>query len=187
MINLRQGSPQWHEFRRQGIGGSDAAIIMGISPFRTRLELWQEKLELIPPPIVNSSMQRGVILEPVARRLYEQMTGIDVVDVIRISKEYPWMFSSLDGISLDQKIIVEIKCTSRKNHDLAKNKKIPTYYMPQVQHQISVCGVDYCHYFSFDGNDGVVVVVERDDKYIRDLIEMEKEFYNCMIMLTEPK
>lgn len=187
MINLVQGSEQWHAFRKGKIGASDAPIIMSVSPFRTRLELWEEKVAIREPQPINSSMRRGMMLEAPARRCYEKMTGIDVVDAIKVSEEYPFIFASLDGISLDQKTIVEIKCTSKKNHELAKNGQIPTYYMPQVQHQIYVCGVDNCHYFSYDGNDGVLVVVPRDDKYIENLLEMEKEFYNCMITYTQPK
>lgn len=185
-MELQQGTEAWHAFRRTGLGGSDAIIVANMSPWRSRLELWQEKLELIEPPIVNSSMQRGMILEPTARRCYESMTGIDVIPAIRVSKEYTWCFASLDGISLDEKIITEIKCTSKKNHELAKNGQIPTYYMPQIQHQIYVCGVDSCHYFSYNGIDGVLVNVPRDDTYISKLLEMEKEFYNCMITFTEP-
>lgn len=187
MIQLKQGSSQWLKFRQEGIGASDAIILSGLSPWRTKKELWEEKLGLIDPQPVNSSMQRGMILEPSARKCYEKMTGIDVVDCIKVSKEFPWMFASLDGISLDQKTIVEIKCTSKKNHELAKNGQIPAYYMPQIQHQLYVCELDSCHYFSFDGRDGILVIVNRCDIYIKKLLELEKEFYYHMITLTEPK
>jgi predicted phage-related endonuclease len=53
--------------------------------------------------------------------------------------------------------------------------------MPQVQHQISVCDVDQCYYFSFDGSSGVVVVVERDENFIKRMIEMEHEFYAALV------
>lgn len=187
MIQVIHGSESWHTFRRNGVGASDAPIILGQSPFRTKFQLWQEKLQIIPPQPVNSSMRRGMMLEGPARKCYEDMTGIDVVDAIKVSEEFSWCFASLDGISLDQKTIVEIKCTSKKNHEMAKNGQIPSYYMPQVQHQIYVCAVDSCDYFSFDGHDGVLVNVPRDDEYISKLLEMEKEFYNCMITFTEPK
>ena len=187
MIQLQQGTESWHAFRRSRVGASEAPIILGESPFRTKLELWEEKVGIRDPQPINSSMRRGMMLEGPARRCYEEMTGIDVVDAIKVSEQYSWMFASLDGISLDQKTIVEIKCTSKKNHELAKNGQIPSYYMPQVQHQIYVCGLDSCHYFSYDGISGVLVIVPRDDKYISNLLEMEKEFYNCMITFTEPK
>jgi len=185
-MNLQQGTEAWHAFRRTRVGASDAVIIAGLSPWMTKYQLWCEKLGLIEPQPINSSMQRGMILEPVARRCYEKMTGIDVVPTIRVSKEFPWCFASLDGISLDEKTIVEIKCTNKKNHAMAKDGKIPPYYMPQVQHQIYVCGLDSCDYFSYDGSSGILVTVPRDDAYISRLIEMEKEFYNCMITFMEP-
>jgi putative phage-type endonuclease len=187
MLQLEQGTEAWLEYRRTRIGASCSVIIAGLSPWRTKQELWAEKLGLIQPQPINSSMQRGMILEPAARRCYESMTGIEVVPAIRISKQYPWMFSSLDGISLDEKIITEIKCTSKKNHELARNGQIPAYYMPQVQHQIYCCDVDYCHYFSYDGANGVLVIVPRDDAYISKLLVMEQEFYKCMVTFMEPK
>lgn len=187
MMQYVQGSEKWHAFRRKGIGASDAPILAGVSPFRTRLELWEEKVGIRDPQPVNSSMRRGMMLEGPARICYEEMTGIDVVDAIKVSAEYPFIFASLDGISLDQKTIVEIKCTSKKNHELARHGQIPAYYMPQIQHQIYVCGVDSCDYFSYDGNNGIRVIVPRDDLYISKLLNMEKEFYECMITRTEPK
>lgn len=185
--NLTQGSQEWLDFRKKGIGASDAPIVMGMSPWRSVVDLYKEKLGLIEPQPITSSMQRGMDLEPKARRLFEEMTGILVVPDIKISEKYSWLYASLDGISIDEKVIVEIKCTSKKNHELAKNGKIPSYYMPQIQHQIYVCNVDICHYFSFDGNDGKLVNVPRDNEFISKLLEMEKEFYNCMINSTEPK
>ena len=35
---------QWLEYRRKGIGGSDAAAVLGISPFRTGRDLYYDKL-----------------------------------------------------------------------------------------------------------------------------------------------
>jgi putative phage-type endonuclease len=185
--HMIQGSDCWKKWRLNKIGASDSVIIAGLSPWRTKQELWAEKLGLIEPQPVNSSMRRGMMLEGPARRCYEKMTGIDVVDAIKVSEDYSWCFASLDGISLDGKTLVEIKCTSKKNHELAKNGQIPEYYIPQVQHQIYVCGVDSCDYFSYDGNEGIIVPVLRDDVYISNLLTMEKEFYNCMLNLTEPK
>jgi predicted phage-related endonuclease len=90
------------------------------------------------------------------------------------------MLASMDGVCIDNKLILEVKCTNKKNHEMAREGKIPDYYIPQVQHQIAVCCVDQCHYFSFDGNSGIVVVVDRDDKFIERMIAMEWEFYQEM-------
>lgn len=179
-INMQQGTDEWLQYRKSKICASDAAVIMGLSPWRTREQLLQEKLGLIQPQPINSAMKRGMLLEPKARSLAEEMLGTLFLQEVIQSHEYPWMCASYDGICIDNKLILEIKCTNKKNHDLSKEGKIPDYYIPQVQHQMAVCCVDCCHYFSFDGNSGVVVAVDRDDEFIKRMIEMEYEFYQEM-------
>jgi len=179
-IQLEQGSQQWLDFRKKGVGASDAIIIAGLSPWRTREQLLLEKRGLIEPQPVNSSMNRGMMLEPKARRCAEEMFETLFLPEVRISPVYPWCYASLDGICIDNKILLEIKCTSKKNHALAKEGKIPEYYKPQLQHQMYVCGFDKCHYFSFDGEEGVIVIEHRDQEYIDNLVELEKKFYEEM-------
>jgi putative phage-type endonuclease len=182
-----QGSDEWHNLRRSKITATDSICIMGLSPWTTIQELWEEKMQIRPPKKINSAMQRGMILEPKARKLFEEKTGLLMVPDVRIHEQEQWLLASLDGISMDGKEILEIKCTNKKNHALAKTGQIPEYYYPQVQHQIFVCGVDRCHYCSFDGTDIVVVLVYRDNNFIASMIKKEYAFYNCMITLKEPK
>jgi predicted phage-related endonuclease len=64
---------------------------------------------------------------------------------------------------------------------------IPSHYYPQIQHQIYVADVPFAYYFSFDGFDGVIVEIERNEKYIENMIEQEKEFYECLINKIPPE
>lgn len=180
-----QGSPDWHDFRRTRIGASEAPIIMGISPWKTPYKLWQEKIGLIEPDKMNSAMQRGVDLEPIAREKFIEMTGIKVFPAVIEHPEHKWMSASLDGHNLKGDV-VEIKCAGRKDHEIALDGKVPEKYFPQLQHQMAVSGADKIYYFSFDGENGVIIVVPRDDSYIKNMIEKEKEFYRCMIELESP-
>lgn len=190
-INLVQGSDEWLSYRRSKVCASDSPIIMELSPWRTRDELLKEKLGLIESQPVNNAMKRGMILEPAAVACAEEMLGTLFIAEVLQSIEHSWMCASYDGVCIDNKIILEVKCTNKKNHELAKNGQIPDYYMPQVQHQIAVSGVDQCHYESFVETgkspvtnlpiyEGIIVVVDRDDKFIKRMIEMEYEFYQEM-------
>ncbi len=179
-IYVKQGSPEWHELRRQHVCASDSAPILGISPWRTRGELLDEKRGLIPPQPINSAMERGMMLEDKARKCAEKMLDMLFLPEVYVSNEYPFMCASYDGISFDYKSILEIKCTNKKNHALAKAGQIPDYYMPQVQHQIAVYGAEECLYFSFDGEKGIVVNVPRDDTFIMRMIIEEQQFYQEM-------
>lgn len=179
--DVEQGSPEWLALRRKHVCASDAFEVMGLSPWTSRQEALERKQGIRPEKEKNYLMERGTKLEPIARRVAEEMLGNLFIPGVYQNTEHPFMLASLDGVCIDNKMILEVKCTNKKNHELAKNGKIPEYYMPQVQHQIAVCQVDCCHYFSFDGDSGVVVVVDRDDKFIENMIAMEWEFYQEMI------
>ena len=184
LIELEQGSPEWHLFRKTKITATDASVIMGASHWKTRIQLYHEKLSDAPPTPPNERMQRGIDLEPVARDLFTLQTGIQVMPRVVIKD---WAMASLDGIDYLGHNIVEIKCPGEKDHAVAVSGKIPDHYYPQVQHQIYVCDVQFAYYFSFDGIDGVLVKVERDQKYIDKMVEEEKKFYECLINKTPPE
>lgn len=56
-IKLEHNSPEWLEFRKTGIGGSDAAAILGLSPFKTNVEVWEEKVGLRVSDDISDSPQ----------------------------------------------------------------------------------------------------------------------------------
>ena len=54
---------EWLEWRRGGIGGSDAATIVGLNPYRSRLELYADKLGMMPEKEDSEAMRIGRDLE----------------------------------------------------------------------------------------------------------------------------
>src|ERR1700733_7030732 len=177
---MMQQTPQWLQYRKNKIGSSDACAIMGASPWSTPYELWLEKMDLYPDKPMNPAMQRGLDLQDKALDCFSTMTGLHMFPDVKVHPKHDFMIASLDGITLDGQHIVEVKCPGPKNHDLALCGKIPDHYMPQLQHQLEVCGHLHMYYFSFDGENGVVLDVFRDEKYVKELIEKEKEFWYCM-------
>ncbi len=182
-IELIQGTPEWLALRKTKVTATDAVIIMGLSPWKTRTQLYHDKLSSEPPMAPTARMQRGVDLEPVARDLFCMSTGHKMVPKVVIKD---WAMASLDGIN-DWNEILEIKCPGEKDHAIALSGKVPEYYYPQLQHQMYVCDSDKVFYYSFDGFDGVTVTVERDDKYIAKMIEEEYKFYQCLMNRTPPE
>lgn len=174
-----QGSPEWLEYRRTKIGASDAPIIMGESPWNTPDQLMKNKLLGIHNEI-NFWMQRGIDLEDSARQCFENITGILFSKDVLIHPRYPWMIASVDGIDIEEKQILEIKCPGKRDHACAKNGEIPAKYNAQLQHQMEVCQVDRIHYFSFDGLEGIHLIAYRDDEYIKDMIQKEFVFWNIL-------
>lgn len=182
-----QGSPEWLEMRKSKIGASDAPIIMGVSPWKTAYELWEEKTGRKESPIMTPWMKRGHDLEPIARSNFEKLIDEDVFPDVIFHEEHDFLMASLDGISMDGKTLVEIKCPGKEAHSIAMAGNIPEHYMPQLQHQLMITGLDKMYYYSFDGNDGIPIVVNRDDDYIKELLAKELEFWEHMQNDTAPK
>lgn len=172
--------------RKNYLGASDAPIIMGVSPWRTPYQLWEDKLGLCPDQEDNYAMKRGRELEPVAREAYSVYTGNIVEPKQVFHKDIPYMMANMDGINEDHSAAVEIKCPGEKDHLLAKDGIVPEKYRPQLQHQLAVIGINELHYFSYLDGDIALVEVGRDEGFIKRLIMEEKKFWSCVQNLTPP-
>lgn len=183
IIDLEQGTDNWRDFRDLHIGASECGTILGLNKYKTPYHQWKEKLGIVPKQFCNEAMQRGISLEPSARSKFEEESGILMPSMVIQSIEHEFMIASLDGINIDEKCIIEIKCPGIKTYQMAVEGKIPAVYTAQIQHQLSVSGFDLCYYYCFDGEDGVTIKVTRDQEMIDWIIEKEKEFYNSMVEL----
>lgn len=184
---IHQNTPEWLELRKSCVGASDAPVLMGDSPWDTPFSRWQEKVGLKPPKMVSPYMQRGLDLEDIARKEFQNMIGFEVIPKVCFHSEYTWMIASLDGMNEFEKKIVEIKCASKDDHGTAKKGKVPKKYYAQLQHQLAVTGLKMAYYFSFDGTKGVIVEVNRDDLYIERLIEKAIDFKRCIDQFIPPE
>jgi putative phage-type endonuclease len=177
--NLRQGTAEWHEFRQKHIGGSDAAICLGESQYMTPYQLYLEKIGLGKPRQINSAMQNGIDLEEPARRAFEQSIGVSVFPVVRKSRTIDFMIASMDGLDMDEKIAVEIKCPMNMiYHQMALDGEVPAHHMPQLQHQMSVLNLESIYFFSYTVSTHKAILVRKDENYIKNIIEKETEFWN---------
>lgn len=185
LINLKSGSKEWKEFRRSHIGASDACCIMGTNPWKSITKLYEEKLFPCEEED-NFYMARGRDLEPVALEYFEEMTGLTLFPIVAKHDSIPYMIASLDGLTIDKRKAVEIKCPGKVDHGKALSGFVPEKYIPQLQHQMEVCNLDKIYYFSFDGEHGVLLEVCRDQSYIDILLEREKEFWHCLKTFKPP-
>lgn len=170
-IEIEQGSPEWHELRRNKIGGSDAAAIMGCDPYKTARDVWEQKV-LRKQQHVTNAMRRGNDLESVARHMFEKITGRFYPPAVIISDQYDWMMASLDGLS-DEGIILEIK-TVKPGGIEDEPRESWTW---QIQHQLIVTEAAQAVLFVFDGTDYKIHMLVRDEEDCRMLLSKEKEFY----------
>lgn len=178
VIDLEQNTYEWKEMRRTAVGASDASIIWG-SPWRSPYQLWMEKMGFSAPQEETEYMRRGKEMESQALSLYTELKGLIFKPIVIRSAIREFCVSSLDGYSPTLDLAVEIKC-GPKTFALAKEGKIPDYYMAQLQHQMFCLGHDKIDYFSYNGFDHVLMTVDRDEKFIQDLMKKEEAFYLCL-------
>lgn len=179
---LIQGSHAWKEIRKTKISATDSSCILGINPWRTQYALWRQKMDLDPPEVENEAMRRGSMMEPYAREWFINETGIQCEPVV-VFKDF--MMASLDGLSNDKQTLIEIKCGSR-SFAQAEAGEVASYYNCQMQHQMYVSNVQLAYYVAFNGQDGIILEVHRDDEFIDNMIPKLREFYECLISFTPP-
>lgn len=181
---------EWLKWRLKGIGASDAPIIMGKSPWKTIDQLWEEKVTGIDNYKDNPSMARGRELEDTARALFSKLQDVEVFPKNIIHPEWKFLRASLDGMTIERDLIVEIKCPNKKDHKEALDGKAPEKYYPQCQHQLLVTGLPKMYYFSyspsFKEQEGACVEVLADDEYIEDMRTAEKHFWCAVINKIKP-
>lgn len=169
IVQLTQGSPEWLAYRREKRNASETAAVMGISPWSTPYRLWLEKTgKATTTP--NAAMRRGTALEPAARAAYEDQTGLVMQPLVLQAGDYS---ASLDGMTLEGDLILEIKCPVRGTRsDLwqdVSTGEVPPYYLVQVQHQLMVSGAAQANLWVFDGTRGILCGIERDEGVMQQI------------------
>lgn len=182
---MKQQTQEWLDLRKSKIGASDAPVLMRDSPWKTPYTLWLEKLGYYEQPRTQA-MQRGIDLEPVARQKLEEHFGRNLQPAIVFHPKINFMMASLDCLDANREICVEIKTANAIDHKMAKEGKIPQKYYAQLQHQMCVLDMDSMFYYSFDGQEGEIVPVNKNNEYIDLMIGAESSFYECMMTLEPP-
>ena len=97
------------------------------------------------------------------------------------------MRGSLDGISDDGRVVLEVKCPGAADHAVACRGGVPAKYVPQLQHLLAVAGAEVCHYWSYRDGEGALVEVAPDRAYVERLIEREREFWRHVVEDRRPR
>jgi len=178
IIQLEQGTQEWIEWRHKGIGASDAPTIMGENPWKSAEELLQEKRGPARDSNTNEAMSRGIMLEPEARSCYIARTGNDVKPACLQSNQYPWFRASVDGISSNRDMIVEIKCGKSVYRYTSECGCVPDYYYGQLQHILAVSGFASIDFWCFLPDcPQLLIPVPRNEEYIERLMAAERSFW----------
>ncbi len=186
----------WLEVRKTGIGGSDAAAAVGLSPYKSQLELWLEKTGRdadLPKPDPNDTTEPvywGTLLEPIVAAAYTKQTGNRVrkVNAMLQRPGIPFMLANLDRevIGVPDVHILECKTAGEFGARLW-SEGVPEYVQLQVQHQLAVTGKQAADVaVLICGQKLEVHRIQRDDELIARLVPLEAQFWEYVTSDTPP-
>jgi len=182
----------WLAERREGIGGSDVAAVLGLSPWKSALALWAEKCGPVDQPNLDEIeyIEWGKILEePIARR-YVRETGRTLIDHGRFNIQFTPLHPCMH-CTIDREIMPADGLMSGPGDLSIKNagefklkdweEEPPLPYQVQLQHELCVTGMQWGSFaVLIGGNKFRWMDVPRNDKFIRYLIEKEEEFWDLV-------
>lgn len=152
-----QDRNEWLKWRHKGIGSSDAAVIMGVSPWKTPLELYEEKILPEPPAQTGNTyiMDKGNRMETKIRAHFEFMMGRSFAPKLFAMEKFPYILASLDGYDETMCEQIEIKMCGKDDFANSLKGIVPEKYIPQIDHQLMVSGSTLCHYVCYWMNEEI--------------------------------
>lgn len=198
LVNTKSLSREdWLQFRKQGIGSSDAAAACGIHPYLSMLELWMIKTGRMTSDIDESiegysPLYWGNTLEPMVAKYYQEHIGNKVRRVNAILQhpdpDKAFMLANLDYAITGNDEVQILECKTAGEHGAKLWKHgVPLYVTCQVQHQLAVTGKAAAHIcVLLCGHEAKIYKVERDEHLIESIIEHERLFWQYVETDTPP-
>lgn len=191
---------EWLDYRRQGIGGSDVAGIMGISPFRTTRDVYYDKLNIAPveeEPENWVALEVGNLLENLVAKIFHKKSGFEIYQVKKMFRhpKYLFMLADVDyfvRLPDGTTAILEIKTTNYNATDhwwQDGRETVPVYYEVQGRHYMAVMDADRVFFCCLYGNteDEVIIrEIKRDMGYEQEMIYLEQCFWENHVLAKDP-
>lgn len=180
--------------RAKYLGGSDVAGILGISPWRTPLDVYLDKVQprkAPPSPAKQKIFSRGQRMEPYVIDLLSEETGLVIAKRGEryLDPEFSFIAAEIDA-EAESGENIEIKtCSPFKAREWGEQQTdaIPVHYTAQAMHGLMVTGKKVCVFGVLIGADDFRVYrVERDDETIGAIREKEVQFWEMVTSLTPP-
>lgn len=154
--NLQQGSDTWAAHRASKFNASDAAAMLGLSPYKTRAELLREMATGITPEI-DAAMQKrfdkGHDYEAQARPWAEKLIGVELFPaVVSADVEGLPLGASLDGLDMADTVTWEHKTLNRALAESLARGVIPEQYEPQLEQGLLITGAERCYFQASAGD-----------------------------------
>lgn len=173
---------QWQDARKGSIGGSDAAAIVGLNPYKSAYALWAEKSGKVEPEDISmkEAVRLGHELEPYVAKRFTEITGKKVrrENYILKNTDYPFAHANVDRMVIGERAGLECKTTSALSLGKFKGGEYPAVYYVQCVHYLAVTGLDRWYLCVLIGNQEVrIFTIERDEDEIKALMDTEAQFW----------
>jgi len=181
---------QWLENRRDGIGGSDVAAILGMSPWRSPYQVWADKTGQLPiNDAGNEFTHWGDIMEPILATEFVAATG---KKVYRQNKtfchpKYDFLRANIDRDIAGEPGFLEIKTAMEFKSSEWVDDEVPAPYLLQVQHYMNVLDRPYCYFATLvGGHHFLIKKIDRDQQVIDQVQPILVDWWQKHIIAGEP-
>lgn len=186
--HFEPGSDDWHAARANGIGGSEIAAVVGLSPYESRFSLWHRKKGLIGPVEESEEMYWGKEHEPaICRRFAREHPDLYVTPAPTYAHpERLWQIANPDRHAGPD--LFEAK-TARDDTGWGKEgtAEIPVHYRAQCIHYMDVTGARRCWVgVLIAGSEYREYVVDYDEDEARILREAGARFMDDLARDVRP-
>ena len=182
---MKLDKKEWLKYRKQGIGGSDAGAVCGLNPYRTAMQVYQDKLSDETEEFDNEAMRQGREFEDYVARRFTEATGKKVrrANAMFYHENYPFMLADVDRMVVGENAGLECKTASPYVAEQWENGKIPLSYQIQCLHYMAVCNADawYIAVLIY-GREFKYYKMERDEEMIENLIRIEQNFWENHVL-----
>lgn len=176
---------EWLKYRKNGIGGSDAGAVCGLNPYRTAIQVYQDKISDEVEEIDNEAMRQGREFEDYVARRFMEATGKKVrrANAMFYDEEHPFMFADVDRMVVGENAGLECKTASPYMADKWQDGDIPLSYQIQCYHYMTVMNADawYIAVLIY-GREFKFYRLERDEEMIDNLIQIERNFWENHVL-----
>ncbi len=180
ILDLIQGTDEWKAARLKHLTASQAPVLFSLSPYQSRLDLFEEKLtgkEMEIDEFKANLYARGHATEEQARVWIRENMGIDFKPGVLVSLEHPDLLASLDGHEEAADAILEAKYVGAGALAEVKEGKLKPHHVCQVQAQLLVSGAKRCIYMATDpAGNAAIAEIKPDRKFQAEIAKLAADF-----------
>ena len=173
--------------RKGYLGGSDAAAVLGLSRYKTVLQVWAEKCGVVEPEDISDKLnvRLGNKMETIVSELFTVETGKKVhrVNETLFHPDHSFIGANIDRLIVGENAGLEIKTASAWVAKNFEGDELPAEYILQCYHYMAVTGKPKWYLAVLIGNnDFKIKVLERDEKIIKQIIQKEVDFWEKFVI-----